>query len=215
MKTRLPALAVGIALCGLLPNATGAGAAPTRRDLVVELRQVTQGPAAREDGDNAAGYAVSTTPADGGFAPQQLRVQSGEKAVLRITQSTPMQWVQSAQSGSASLSAGGASATQNAAGVTQASTTLESGQTLVATPHWAGGNKPVRVELDWQTATLAERTGADLPTTTRHQFSSTLNLPLRQWVTIATSGANPPSGSYSSTQAGAPKRLLQLRVSPP
>lgn len=185
------------------------------RDLLVELREhaVTQdGP---DGADAPVAYSVSTLPADGGVAVQQVRVQSGEKAVLRVVQSTPMQWLQSGQQGNATLAAGAVSATHSSAGLSQATTVVEAGQTLVVTPHWAGASRPVRVELQWQSDSVAERTGAELPTTTRRQFSTTVRMPLQQWVTIATRGTHPSAGSYSSAAAMEPRRALQLRVSLP
>lgn len=183
------------------------------RDLVVELRERAVSQDGKEEADAPAAYSVSTLPADGGATPQQVRVQSGEKAVLRLAQSTPMQWMQAGQQGNATVTAGAASATQSNSGITQATTLVESGQMLVVTPHWAGAARPVRVELQWQSDTVAERTGAELPTTTRRQFSTTVRMPLQQWVTIATRGSSPAAGSYSS--AAEPLRALQLRVSLP
>ena len=185
------------------------------RDLVVELRERVVPHDGPEEADAPAAYSVSTLPADGGVTPQQVRVQSGEKAMLRLTQSTPMQWMQAAQQGTATLNAGSASATQSSSGISQATALVEAGQMLVVTPHWTGTARPVRVELQWQSDTVAERTGAELPTTTRRQLSTTVRMPLQQWVTIATRGANPSAGSYSSSGAMEPKRALQLRVSLP
>ena len=185
------------------------------RDLVVELRERAVAHDGTEEADAPAAYSVSTLPADGGVTPQQVRVQSGEKAMLRLVQSTPMQWTQSGQQGSTTLNAGTALATQNSGAVTQATTVIEAGQTLVVTPHWAGASRPVRVELQWQSDSVAERTSAELPATTRRQVSTTVRMPLQQWVTIATRGATPSAGSYSSAGAMEPRRALQLRVSLP
>lgn len=185
------------------------------RDLVVEMRERAMAHDGPEDADAPAAYSVSTLPADGGVTPQQVRVQSGEKAMLRLVQSTPMQWMQAGQQGNATLTAGPASATHSSSGISQATTLVESGQMLMVTPHWAGANRPVRVELQWQSDSVAERTGAELPATTRRQVSTTVRMPLQQWVTIATRGATPSVGSYSSSGAMEPRRALQLRVSLP
>lgn len=185
------------------------------RDLLVELREHAVAQDGAEEADAPTGYSVSTLPADGGVAPQQVRVQSGEKAMLRMVQSTPMQWVQSGQHNTTTVAAGAASAMHSGGSITQATTVVEAGQTLVVTPHWAGASRPVRVELQWQADTVAERTGAELPATTRRQVSTTLRVPLHQWVTIATRGANSSAGTYSSAGAMEPRRALQLRVSLP
>lgn len=185
------------------------------RDLVVELRERAALQQGAGEASAPAAYVVSTLPADGGVPVQQVRVQSGEKAVLRLVHSTPMQWMLSGQQATNNLAVGGATAAQNSAGITQAITTVEAGHTLVVTPHWAGTGRPVRVDVQWQSDTVAERTGAELPTTTRRQFSTTVRMPLQQWVTIATRGATPSAGSYSSAGAMEPLRALQLRVSLP
>ena len=54
-----------------------------------------------------------------------------------------------------------------------------------------------------------------MTTTTRRQFSTTVRVPLQQWVTIATRGSHLATGSYSSAGAMEPLRALQLRVSVP
>ena len=52
------------------------------RDLVVELRERVVPHDGPEEADAPAAYSVSTLPTDGGVTPQQVRVQSGEKAML-------------------------------------------------------------------------------------------------------------------------------------
>lgn len=224
-----PLVALAVVLAVPLRHAMAQPAAPAKptpaaravkadalaRDLVVELRERVLGQNGQDDADATGGYTVSTQATDGGVGPQQARVLSGEKAVLRVAHSTPMQWVQNAQQGSTTLIAGAASASGSHASITQATTLVEAGQTLVVTPHWAGASRPVRVELTWQTDSVDERTGAELPTTTRRQFSTTVRVPLQQWVTIATRGSHLATGSYSSAGAMEPLRALQLRVSVP
>jgi hypothetical protein len=182
------------------------------RDLTVELRQVQDGD---QDNPSAGGgaYTVGTTHRGADFAPQQVRVRSGEKASLHINQSMPMQWVQKVETQSASLSAGSASASSKAGGVTQAITWMESGQSLTVTPHWAGAKLPVKVEVEVHTAAVNERTGSDLPGTSSQRYSTTVSLPLNQWVTIATTGRASQPANYSSAGSTDTRRLIQLRVS--
>lgn len=213
MRLIAASTAVGLGLLCLWPMLAQANL--PRRDLVVELRQVAQGAEGREGAQEPAAYSVSSLPAGDGFVPQQVRVQNGEKAVLRLTQTRSLQWVQSAGSHSTTVVAGAASASQRAGSVTQASTPVEAGQTLVVTPRWPGGSKPVLLVLDLQTDTVAERTGGELPATSRRQVVTTISASLRQWVTVATSGADTPSGSYSSAGASGARQLIQIRVSPP
>lgn len=175
-----------------------------RRDLTVELRQV-------QEGDESGGYSVGTAPREAGFAPQQVRVRNGEKARLQMTQSMPVLWAQKVEGQTSSLSVGGATASSSGGGVTQAVTWMEAGQSLAVTPRWQGGKQPARVEVEVQTAAVDERTGSELPATGRQQLATTVTAPLRQWVTIATSGSAAQPGVYSST-ANASRRLLQIRV---
>lgn len=211
------ALMVSMALACMAPLATRAQA-PKRetvreiaRDLTVELRQVKD---TEQDNPNTAGsaYAVGTANRAVDFAPQQVRVRSGEKASLQVNQSMPMQWVQKVDSQSATLSAASASASSNAGGVTQAIVWMESGQSFTATPHWAGGKQAVKVEIEVQSAAVEERTSPDLPTTTRQRYSTTVSAPLSQWVTIATSGRATRTGSYSSAGTSEARQHLQIRV---
>ena len=185
------------------------------RDLTVELRQVKEG---QEDQDNpqteGGAYTVGTSgnrPVD--FAPQQVRVRSGEKASLQINQSMPMQWVQKIESQSATLSAAGTSVNNNSGGVTQAVTWMESGQSLTVTPHWSGGKLPVKIEIEVQSSAVDERISSDLPATQRQRYTSTVSAPLNQWVTIASSGKPAQAGSYSSAGSNEGRRLTQIRVS--
>lgn len=184
-------------------------------DLTVELRQVRDGQEDMADPPNSGGaYIVSTAPRAAEFAAQQVRVRNGEKASLRINQSIPLQWVQKIEVHSASLSAASASASSNAGSVTQAITWMEAGQSLSVTPQWPGGKQPATVEIEVQSSAVDDRSGSDLPATARQQVSTTVSTPLRQWVTIATTGTSARPGSYSSSGSSEGKRHIQIRVMP-
>ena len=180
------------------------------QDLTVELRQVKEG---QDDADSPQAYTVSAGNRAVDFAPQQVRVRNGEKASLQLNQSMPMQWVQKIESQSATLSAAGTSASNQSGGVTQAVTWMESGQSLTVTPRWTGGKQPVRVEIEAQSSAVDERVSADLPATQRQRYTSTVSVPLNQWVTIASSGKPARQGSYSSAGSTDARRLTQIRVS--
>ncbi len=183
-------------------------------DLTVELRQVKEDQADEDLPQTGGGaYTVGTASRAADFAPQQVRVRNGEKASLQINQSMPMQWVQKIESQSATLSAGGTSASQNAGGVTQAVTWMESGQSLTVSPHWPGGKLPVKIVIEVQSSAVDERTSSDLPATQRQRFTSTVSAPLNRWVTIASSGQSARAGSYSSAGGSEGRRLTQIRVS--
>jgi hypothetical protein len=186
-----------------------------KRDLTVELRQVEEG---REDGAARFGTRAEVPL----MAPQKIQVRNGEKGSLRISQSVPMQWVQSAHSQSSSIQAGGASGaagssiTSSGGGVTQGVQWFEVAQSLTVTPRWPGGNKDATLEFDLQQSDMAVRDNADMPRQTRNQFSSMVTVPLGQWITIAATGNAPArQGSYSSEGGAETRRLLQVRVLAP
>lgn len=201
------------ALLGLLPLA--AWSVLPKIDLTLELRQVKDGQEDMADPPSSGGaYIVSTAPRAAEFAAQQVRVRNGEKASLRINQSIPLHWVQKVEVQSASLSAASASASSSAGGVTQAITWMEAGQSLSVTPQWPGGKQAAKVDIEVQSSTVDDRTGSDLPATARQHMSTTVSAPLRQWVTIATTGTSARSGSYSSTGSSDGKRHIQIRLMP-
>jgi hypothetical protein len=191
-------------LCGV--SAWPVLAQPPQRDLTVELRQVEEG---------SAGYVVGTQPRVALLAPQQVQVRNGRKATFSLGQSIPLQWVQSVSSHNSSLSVPGADARSSGGGVRQALTWMEAGQRISVLPRWPGGQQPVNVEVEVQSASVEARNGAELPIQSRSQLATTVGAPLGQWVTIATTGSSPQRGVYSSEAATEPRRLLQLRVSAP
>ena len=217
MKT----LNASILLCGVLlwGLAQGADAPLPKRDLTVELRQIEAG---REGGSSySAGSADNKL-----WEPQELQVRNGEKALLRMNDAIPMQWTQSASGQNpASAAAGGAEAsgagnTTNvnvnpAASVTNALAWFDAGQSISVQPKWPGGDKPAVVEIEVQRASVEPRMGADLPKQSRNSVSTTITVPLAEWVTIAATGRAPRAGSYSSESGLQVRRLLQLRVMAP
>lgn len=214
-------LALGLVVMGALP--AQAAVNWLRRDLVVELRQIAAENEVREaeDGrDVPGGYSVATVTTDDRLATHRVRVQNGEKAQIRFIQSQPIQWVQAASSQSTTLAVSGVSATQHTGAVNQERATVETGYTLVLTPRWAGGSKPVQAVLDLQTTAVDAGTVGDAASSTRSQLSTTVTVPLRQWVTVATSGpsaagtASAASGTYRSTGATGGLQLIQIRISP-
>ena len=228
MSQRLLILCLTGALC-----ATWAHAQLPKRDLTVELRQVEEG---REDGATRFG----TKPDVPLMAPQKIQVRNGEKGSLRISQSVPMQWVQSANmqnnsiqvngasvntqigstattgASSATANSGGTSINSSGGGVTQSVQWFDVGQSIAITPRWPGGNKDATVAVDVQQADMAVRNNADMPRQTRNQLSTTVTTTLGQWVTIAATGNAPArQGSFSSEGSAEARRLLQVRVLAP
>ena len=144
-------------------------------------------------------------------------MRNGEKAVLRLKDAIPMQWTQSAsgQAPGATPSNGAAGSTTNVnPTVTHALVWFDAGQSISVQPKWPGGNKPAVVEIEVQRASMESR-NAELPKQSRSMVSTTLTLPLAEWVTIAATGATPRAGGYSSEAGLQVKRLLQIRVMAP
>ena len=178
-----------------------------KRDLTVELRQV-------EEGDSS-GYSVGTQSRTPLLAAQHVQVKNGEKASLSLGCSIPMQWVQSVTAQSATLAASGASASSSGGSLSNAVTWMDAGQILKVKPRWPGGQQPVVVDVDMQSASVGERTGAELPEQSRSQVATTVSAPLGQWVTIAATGSRPQPGVYGSDASSNPRLLLQLRLMAP
>lgn len=215
MQRKSVLLALGLVVMGALP--AHAAVNWLRRDMVVELRQIAAESEAEDGRDVPGGYSVATVTTDDRLATHRVRVQNGEKAQIRFIQSQPIQWVQAASSQNTTLAVGGASATQNTGAINQEHGALETGYTLVLTPRWAGGSKPVQAVLDLQTTAVDAGTVGDASSSTRSQLSTTVTVPLRQWVTVATSGtsaASTASGTYRSAGAAGGLQLIQIRISP-
>ena len=178
-----------------------------QRNLIVDVRQVEAG----SDG----GYSVSTQSREALMTAQTVNVRNGEKASLNVSKSMPMQWVQSVSVQNGTLSASGMSATNTSGGVTNGLVWLEAGQSLQVQPRWPGGKQPVRVDIEAQSTHVAPRSGTELPDQTKSQLTTSVNVPLGQWLTIAISGSAPQAEVYSSQSAANSQRLLQIRVLAP
>lgn len=195
---------LGLALFVAL-SALPAQAELPKRDLLVELRQV----------EDAGSVTVSTQSREPLLTPQQIRVRNGAKASLRLEQALPMQWVKAASAQTESLSGSGVTSRSSGGSVVNEVTWMEAGQSLSVQPRWPGGKQAVTVDIEVQAAAVDDRIGAELPTQSRSQTVTTVNAPLGQWVTIATTGSSPARGVYSSEATNESRRLMQLRVLAP
>lgn len=209
-------LKTGLLLCVALFGGTAlAAAALPPRDLTVELRQIEEG---REGGSSySAGSADSTQ-----WEPQMVQVRNGEKAVLRMNDAIPMQWTQSvavqSTSGHGSVikqTGSPSQGTNTGAAVSNALAWFDAGQSMTVQPRWAGGKHPATLEIEVQRASVDARPGADLPKQTRHALTTTVTVPLAEWVTVAATGRTPRVGTYSSESGLQRRRLLQVRVLAP
>ena len=214
--------------------ATAATGAPPQ-NLWVELRWVDSAISAAAVGGTARGAVVIGTA--GSVSPQpgqtlstatraaaalaaspRVRVLNGQSASIRLTEQQHTQTVDFAldmpwappQTDVTTFVAASASAAVRVIASPRTST-VELSHGFVVRPSWPGGRLPVRVEL--------QAFGAS--TDGRHSVSSTVLLPLGDWLTVARHGATvgaPESvwvpGRVSSDDAAAqPGRELQLRVS--
>ena len=173
--------------------AAAAHAQLPRGDLTVELRQV----------EAQAGTTYSTKSRTPALTPQMVQVKNGEKASLRMDQSMPVKWLQSAAQGGRS----------EGAAVSYGLVWMEAGQAFSVTPRWPGGKQPVAVQIEVASASVDASTGAELPSQQRSQLSTTVSAPLGEWVTVAASGGEvEEKGVYRSRAAGNIRQLIQLRV---
>ncbi|WP_295641409.1 hypothetical protein [uncultured Methylibium sp.] len=202
------------------------------RNLLVELRQgdessfdasaaglrsaaVTVGP----DGQVSARAGVTLESRSGGStlgSAQQLRVINGGQGSIRIGASVPMQWLQWVW-------------TPQGPAVIAGSQLVETGRGFVVQPRWPGGDAPVTVEVRSEASQMAS---GGIPS--RYQFDgrpqpegsvsradvlTTLQIPLGQWVTIASSGeqAQARERGVASTRESASERrvVVQMRVTAP
>ena len=180
-----------------------------QRDVTVELRQIEEGYG------EPTGYSVSSNAGSGlsALAYQKILVRNGEKATLRMGQSSPKQWVQSIANNSTSASSAGNIASNATPSVTNVLEWLQSGYSITVQPRWPGGNKAATVELELEQKDLQTVSNADMPNQTKRQFSSTVTAPLAQWITISSSGEVPKTGVYSTSSANkAGRQALQIRV---
>lgn len=223
MNTLVSTLMLCIAM--LAGQSRAADATLPKRDLTVELRQVDEG---REGGTSyTAGSANSSA-----WEPQMVQVRNGEKALLRMNDAIPMQWTQAVSgtkpNGTGSATTGTAASTGTptatssstvnmnpASSVSNALLWFDAGQSISVQPKWPGGNKPAVIEIEVQRASVDQRMGDELPKQTRNTVSTTLTVPLAEWVTIAATGRRPLVGVYSSESGLQVRRLLQIRVMAP
>lgn len=200
-----------LALSGLTIQPAMAQGTLPKRDLTIELRQVEEG---RESGGQSYS-AGSNAGAAQAWEPQMVQVRNGEKARLQMSEAIPMQWVESVGTQNTSVSSGGAGAASSGASVKNAIQWFDAGQTLTVTPRWPGGSKSAVVEIEVQRSAADPQTHNNLATQTRNTVSTTVTVPLAEWVTIAATGKVGAANTYSSAVNSQVKKLLQIRVMAP
>lgn len=169
------------------------------------------------------------------LATQQLRVRNGGRAMFRMDQAIPLQWVTAAsgfqsqsqgrqsastQIGSPPPPAGSASMNRSSewrersdgGAFQQQIIWLQTGQSLAVQPTWAGGNAPVDITIDLQQANTGPGTSTMTPRQNSVQVATSVFGHIGEWVTIAATGHAQTPGNYSSEAARNPPRALQVRI---
>jgi hypothetical protein len=202
----------------MLALAAGSSTAPDSQaeaampavELRVDVRVIDEAKAAGH-GDytvNTRGAAVPPTEA------LQLQVHNGQRGTVQLGRALPVQWLQGAARGAAA-----SAPAERAGAVAYAVTWVSAGQSLSVRPQWAGGDSPVRVELQFTLSTLQPAPAAPLPGTGTLQAASTLRVPLGVWTSFAATGSPQaeaqPGRASTLSLADSGRQLLQVRVTLP
>ena len=191
-------------LCALLlPGVSGTAPSLPQRDLLIELREAD----AAQASTGAAGWNARSADASAARErpAQQVRVHNGASASLRLAVTRPLQvW-------------------QAAPGVllpvpVPQTQWISAGQSLTLQPRWPGGREPVSVAVIADSSRIDPHVApgsAELPQRAEGQVSTTVSVPLGQWVTIAATGADGSDMNVVGSGQAASQRVLQLRVSLP
>lgn len=217
MRARFLALLIG-ACCSASVVAQPGGGLPLR-NVVVELRQTDDSTASGQStGVGGSGVTIGAGGQVRGNVGigsearsrdqardtvQQVRVLNGGQASVRLAHSAPLQFVQVIW-------------TAQGVQVLPATYWSESAQGFTVRPRWPGGSAPVTVEI-------SAESGGDMPSrdgaNERRRVLTTVQLPLDEWVTIAStadSASDRRSGPLSSRDVERSRRqLVQMRVSAP
>ena len=183
-----------------------ARAALPERDLVLEIREIQEG---------GTGYVVGTDPQVPLLPTRRVQVHNGQPSRLNFMQATPIEWTSAAVQGRTSQGAGGKTTNNGGAAVAQSLIWLQAGQNMVFLPRWSGGQKPVRVEVQVQTARIEPSAEGRLPAQQNSELQTVVDAPLGEWVTLARTGVAAAQGTYRSDARDQRPRLLQLRVTLP
>lgn len=140
---------------------------------------------------------------------QQVRVLNGGRAGVRLGQALPLQWWE-------------VIVTPRGPQVVSQTTWAEAGRGFTVLPRWPGGEAPVTVEIQAESGSVSQP-GALQPlgqppgAVNSARTLTTVQLPLGEWVTVASSGeadVERSRGGLSSREAQRSRRwVVQLRVS--
>ncbi|WP_144006940.1 hypothetical protein [Pelomonas sp. KK5] len=166
------------------------------------------------DGGYVVGTAGSVSPRPGGVtistarasAPpaQRLVVMNGKSASITLTEPQTTQWLDYAVE--MPTQQGG----QPKVYAAPRTSVVERSRGFVVTPRWAGGKRPVEVELKAMRPREEAEGGGE------EQVLSHVQVPLGEWITVARTGApaRAPERGVTSSRDAEPQssRELQLRV---
>jgi hypothetical protein len=203
-----------IAVVLALSLASAVSAKPPARNMSVELRVL-------EEDDTVSPGVVRARQAPSAALPnQKVHIMNGERAHFEWGDSMPVQWVKSVQTQSVAQStAAGGTLVGQASGVENGLFWLESRQALTVLVVWPGGKQAARLAVEVQTTAQEDRSGQNLPGVSTSRVTSTVLVPLGEWVTIAASGGvvSPEKpGVYSAMpRAYGSNKRVQVRVLAP
>ena len=214
---------LGFGLCAFA-GAYAQGNSLPLRNLLVELRQTDELSAAGQSAGVSGGAVVIGSDGQVGAnvgigaqarsrdasrdMVQQLRVLNGGQASVRLARSMPLQFLHVVRS---------PQGTQ----VMPATLWTDVGSGFAVRPRWPGGQAPVTVEVSAESGSIGGSMsgGATGSSAQRQMLLTTVQLPLGEWVTIASSdesASDRRSGVLSSRDADRSRRqVVQMRVTAP
>lgn len=158
-----------------------------------------------------AGVQVESRSRDGASAStQQVRVLNGGRAGVRLAQAMPLQWWEVV-------------VTPRGPQLVGQTAWAEAARGFAVLPRWPGGEAPVTVEIQAESGSASppgalQPLGQPPAAVDSARTLTTVQLPLREWVTIASSAeadSERSRGVLSSREAQRGRRwVVQLRVSP-
>ena len=232
---RRPGLIALAVLAGAVWLGSARAASAPAGNLLVEWRLVSASQARALQ----AGTTLSTTDIrDQQQAVQRLWVLNGGRAKLYVGRSVPLttwQIIAASPTGTSggnnssaapvsAAASSGASANTGSAQLLSQTTWIDLGQGLSVHPHWPGGHAPVVVEIEAQSRSPVDLSSAPNGfspdgQTQRHDVSTTLAVPLGQWVVVAQGRAQQQQqvrGSWSTSDLDSQDSdQLEIRVSAP
>lgn len=216
--------AVACALAGAVPGLAPAQVGLPLRNLLIEVRQgedvqgsvtrqgatgsvtITSSPRSSSNVSGAASvHSGRTDSTRHGDTAQQVLVLNGGRAAVRLGQTHALQWYQVAWNG------------RDGPTLLPSTLIVEAGRGVVVHPRWPGGDHPVTLEVTAESSRLPTTPGdASGPVREAASASTTVQLPLGEWVTVAGTAetfSQQDQRAWSSREASHhERRVVQIRV---